>query len=1117
MAKGKTRPDDRPPADRTAATRGRRRHVWRALWLGTGAVLTFTLVMLGLVGFMLAQDRPLMAPGWLKDRLEAQLDGSLEGLAVDFADIGLVVEDGWKPRLQLRDLEVQRTGSDMRLTLSNLEGTLALGPLLSGRFRADTVYLSGAQMRLRRDADGGFDLALGDGGGAARPADPAPRTASGVDLAALADEVEALLDLPDLQELRRIEATALTLRYEDARAGRAWTVDGGRAVLVRDGDDLQLRGDFALLGGRAWATTLSVSYASRIGDKAASLGMSFEDMPAADLATQSAALAWLGVLDAPASGALRVTVDDGGRLGPMNATLQIGQGVLRPEGGSAPIPFRAAQSYFTYDPAAQALTMSEFRIDSAYLSARAEGALHLIGTEDGRPTEMVGQLRMTEFSAQPGDMIPDPVAFSDVRADLRLKLDPFHLSIGQIALGNGAEHMTLSGEVRAGPEGWEVTADGAMARLTPAQLLTLWPQPVAGKTRDWIEKFVAGGELSNVQLGLRLEPGRRPDLYLGFEFAEAEMALVRGLPPAKAVAGHATLFRNRFVAVAEAGHVTAPQGGRVDLAGTVFVVPDTRIKPAPAEVRLRTEGTITATLSLLDQEPFRFLSKAGRPVTLADGRVRLDGALAFPLKKGRTPEEYDIVVDGTLTDLHSDVLVPGRRLAAQRLDLRLADNLLSFEGEARIGAVPVGGRFETRLGRAGDGSAEIDGWVELSERFIDEFRIALPPGSLQGQGRADLRILMAKGAPPEIRMTSDLAGVGLRLDALNWSLPRAARGKLTVAGRFGAPARLDTLALEAPGLSASGELTLTAAGALERASFDRVRIGGWFDAPVTLTGRGRGQSPAVQVSGGTIDLRRAGPGGAAGGGEGGPVALALDRLQVSDTIALQDFRGSFTTRGGMTGDFTASVNGQAPVSGQVVPRRGRSALRVTSADAGAVLAAAGLLQQARDGAMDLTLIPVGAEGNYDGSLRVSGLRIREAPAMAALLNAVSVVGLVEQLSGRGIVFNDVEAQFRLTPEQVVVTRSSAVGASLGLSMDGVYDFRHKLMDMQGVISPVYMLNGIGSVLTRKGEGLFGFNYTLRGAAADPRVSVNPLSLLTPGMFREIFRRPPPRISQAPTQ
>ena len=35
--------------------------------------------------------------------------------------------------------------------------------------------------------------------------------------------------------------------------------------------------------------------------------------------------------------------------------------------------------------------------------------------------------------------------------------------------------------------------------------------------------------------------------------------------------------------------------------------------------------------------------------------------------------------------------------------------------------------------------------------------------------------------------------------------------------------------------------------------------------------------------------------------------------------------------------------------------------------------------------------------------------------------------------------------------------------------------------------------------------------TLRlvGDADNPRMAVNPLSILTPGMFREIFRRPPP--------
>ena len=69
------------------------------------------------------------------------------------------------------------------------------------------------------------------------------------------------------------------------------------------------------------------------------------------------------------------------------------------------------------------------------------------------------------------------------------------------------------------------------------------------------------------------------------------------------------------------------------------------------------------------------------------------------------------------------------------------------------------------------------------------------------------------------------------------------------------------------------------------------------------------------------------------------------------------------------------------------------------------------------------------------------------------------------------------------------------------------------MDFQGVVSPFFLINGIGSVLTRRGEGLIGFNFNLRGSVDNPQVSVNPLSALTPGMFREIFRRPPPTVDQ----
>ncbi len=119
------------------------------------------------------------------------------------------------------------------------------------------------------------------------------------------------------------------------------------------------------------------------------------------------------------------------------------------------------------------------------------------------------------------------------------------------------------------------------------------------------------------------------------------------------------------------------------------------------------------------------------------------------------------------------------------------------------------------------------------------------------------------------------------------------------------------------------------------------------------------------------------------------------------------------------------------------------------------------------------------------------------------------MGLVTELTGNGLLFTKVEADFELAPTHIKVIKSSAVGPSIGLSMDGVYDLRNSRLDMRGVLSPIYALNVVGSVLTRKGEGLIGFAFNLRGTADDPDVSVNPLSGLAPGFLREIFRREAP--------
>jgi len=147
-------------------------------------------------------------------------------------------------------------------------------------------------------------------------------------------------------------------------------------------------------------------------------------------------------------------------------------------------------------------------------------------------------------------------------------------------------------------------------------------------------------------------------------------------------------------------------------------------------------------------------------------------------------------------------------------------------------------------------------------------------------------------------------------------------------------------------------------------------------------------------------------------------------------------------------------------------------------------------------------------------MTIKDTRVINAPALTELLSAISIIGLLEQLGSEGIFFSDVEADFQLSPQSVQLIRSSAVGPSLGVSLDGVYDLTNSRMVMQGVMSPIFFLNSVGQILSRRGEGLFGFNFRLTGSASEPIVRVNPLSILAPGSLRDFFRRAPPSLPAA---
>ncbi len=1102
------------------------------LWL---TVALWGLVLVGGGTILAVTGRSVPVPHWVVERIQTRVNASLTGQgAVDLAGVDLLVDGNWVPRLRLRDVTLRDAGGQPVLTLPDLRVTFSREDLMQRRFQPTVLWVKGASLALQRVPDGSVRIALGSqdasrtGPAPAAPvtkgqAAPPPGPGSIGDVLAAIDHV---FGLPALAKLTRVEASDLTLTLDDQRAGRQWQVRDGALVLTQTATDISVAVDLSLpLASEDQTTSRVVSPSPQPAQVALSLtfvksvagglpgparvSAALRAVPAQDIATQSAALAFMQLITAPISGALTADIRGDGVITGLTGSLEIGAGLLQPERVAAPVEIRRGALAFAYDPARGRIAFSNVDIDSRALRIKASGHADLAEFTAGLPQSLVGQARLTDVAVDPEGLLQEPIRFSEGAVDLRLRLNPFSLTIGQMVLIEQGRRIEAKGRIGASAAGWNVSLDLLLNRISHDRLLALWPVGVVPLTRAWLVANVQTGQLFDVKAALRLAPDAAPKLSLGYEFTGTDVRFLKTLPPVTNATGYATIFGNSFALVIDKGIVTAPKGGPIDMTGTVFRVPDISLIPAPAEIDLRTDSSVTAAMSLLDEPPFGFLSKAGQPVEGTEGRAQMVARIGLPLAGRVMADQVSYAIEGRMTDVRSDVLVPGRLLVADALALKADNSQITIGGKGTLDGVPFDAEWTQRFGPADKGKATVAGSVELSQRFIDAFNIGLPKGALSkaGQGRFDLAL--AKGAATRFGLTSDLRGLAIRIPELGWSKSAAGKGRLTLAGTLGAPPAIDRLELEGPGLDVAGQVTLNASGGLDVARFSRVRVGGWLDGPVTLTGQGANRPVSVAVQGGSVDLRKSTLGG--GSGESGALALSLDRMVISQGIALTGFRGSFSGRGGLNGSFTGLVNGKAAVSGTVAPSKGRSAVRILSDDAGAVIRAAGVFDKAVGGALDLVLLPEGDDGHYDGRLLIANTRVIKAPAMAELLGLISVVGLLEQLNGPGIQFNQVDAEFRLSPVAVELMRGSAIGNSMGVSMAGVYALGSGAMDMQGVISPIYVLNGVGAFLTRKGEGLFGFNYRLRGTAAAPRVQVNPLSILTPGMFRDLFRGAPPTL------
>ena len=241
------------------------------------------------------------------------------------------------------------------------------------------------------------------------------------------------------------------------------------------------------------------------------------------------------------------------------------------------------------------------------------------------------------------------------------------------------------------------------------------------------------------------------------------------------------------------------------------------------------------------------------------------------------------------------------------------------------------------------------------------------------------------------------------------------------------------------------------------------------------------------------------------------VKVNLSKLKLRKGIVLDNFTGSFNLNEVFEGSGIGNLNNGPEVKLTIAVNDNEKTIKVYSASAGEVLLRSNIYSSGYGGTMNLKLRQKFGQ-DAKGTLQISNLRVIGAPFLAKLVSLSSIEGILGLLASNGMVFNEIKADYSVNKNYLTIKNGVATNPSFGITLAGSREMSKKIINYSGVLSPAYSINGlvkkiplIGTLIGGKeGEGAFGINYFATGALRDPRITVNPLSIITPGQFRELL-------------
>jgi len=700
---------------------------------------------------------------------------------------------------------------------------------------------------------------------------------------------------------------------------------------------------------------------------------------------------------------------------------------------------------------------------------------------------------------------------------------------------NGA-FITGQGDVRfgAGSPGLGLSLQTSHIKISEAK--QLWPLAIAPDARRWVLSHIMGGAMRDVRLDVNLPAGFYQNGRSAYPLTEKEVSitavldgfktyLAGDLPPLQNVTATLVLRGLKTTIQAETAQINI-KDERLDLYEGAVVITRRQGQTALLESDFTLSGAVPPVAELVSLHPINAHKKLSFSAQDMGGTLTARVDLSFPLIKGLSASDIDWHIATDFSDFSApsplDQTIEVARAAGHaHIDSQSFDVTM----KALLNTIPA----DISLSGKTAASASLE--TEKITLFVDDaLRDRLMP-ALKTFISGPVQIDVGTKRDGVRTLRADLTQTVLHVPWLGWKKEAGIAANVTFSfASVKNPAKeikINDFLLQGKDIQLAGSM-LFAGGALQQLDFSRANLHRGDDMALFL--RKSGTNYQINVVGKSFDARSliSGFHSLTSTSENKGVALGLDARikQVQGFHATDLHEVNIKLKRDLQGSQTMSVDATTSSGGKIevhFDRQGReTTLKVKGDDSGTLLRFMNYYDKIHGGQLALNLVTDGngtMGGAMMGSLSLRDFSVVDEPKLARIVLSPTTKGgrnlndvVKKKINPSQIHFERAFAQITRGENFLILDNAIVSGQTVGVTFQGiVYDAAGDIA-MTGTFMPAYGLNrlfgdvpGIGALLGNgRDRGLIGITFKINGKAKEPQITINPISAIAPGIFRQIF-------------